>query len=206
MNEDLSNPAYWNSLYENRQTNWDLGDVSRPLKEYIDQLGNKDLAILIPGCGNGYEAAYLLQQGFTHITVVDISPVLTERLADKFKDYTPHPLTIITSDFFKLQGQFDLVLEQTFFCTLPPVRRPEYVQQMHALLKPGGKLAGVLFDRPFEDGPPFGGSKEEYKPLFEKVFQLKTLAPCYNSIKPRAGSEVFIIAVRNTREYEKRLA
>jgi len=194
MNDDLSNPAYWNGLYETHQTNWDIGDVSTPLKEYIDQLTRKDLAILIPGCGNSYEAEYLLQQGFTNITVVDISPLLTEKLAEKFKASIPHPLTIITSDFFDLEGQYDLIIEQTFFCALPPSRRNDYVHKMYSLLKPGGKLAGVLFNRAFAGGPPFGGNTEEYKPLFEQLFTLKTLAPCYNSIKPRMGTEVFLLA------------
>jgi len=194
MNDDLSNPTYWNDLYETRQTNWDIGYVSTPLKEYFDQLTRKDLAILIPGCGNSYEAAYLLQQGFTNITVVDISSLLTQKLAEKFQQYTPHPLTIINSDFFDLKGQYDLMVEQTFFCALPPDRREDYVKQAYNLLKPGGKLAGVLFNRSFEGGPPFGGSTEEYRPLFEKQFTIRTLAPCYNSIKPRAGAEVFLLA------------
>ncbi|WP_229688803.1 hypothetical protein [Puia dinghuensis] len=43
---------------------------------------------------------------------------------------------------------------------------------------------------------PFGGHKTEYKNLLEKRFTLKTLAPCYNSIKPRAGTELFFIAIR----------
>ncbi len=48
------------------KANWDIGYVHPPLlKEYIDQLTSKDIAILIPGCGHGYEAEYLLQQGFT---------------------------------------------------------------------------------------------------------------------------------------------
>jgi hypothetical protein len=34
--------------------------VSLPIKAYIDTLKDKDIAILIPGCGNTYEAAYLL--------------------------------------------------------------------------------------------------------------------------------------------------
>lgn len=194
MNDDLSNPAYWNELYETHQTNWDIGYVSTPLKEYFDQLTNKELAILIPGCGNSYEAEYLIEQGFTHITVVDISSLLTRDLTKKFKAAIPHPLTVINSDFFALEGQYDLIIEQTFFCALPPSRRSDYVQQTYHLLKPGGKLAGVLFNRSFEGGPPFGGSTEEYKPLFEGRFTLKTLAPCYNSIKPRAGAEVFLLA------------
>jgi hypothetical protein len=44
-----------------------------PIKNYIDTLKDKDIAILIPGCGNTYEAAYLLEQGFTNVTVIDIA-------------------------------------------------------------------------------------------------------------------------------------
>lgn len=197
MNDSLSNPGYWDDLYQHQQTNWDIGYASTPLKEYIDQLTNKDLAILIPGCGYGYEAQYLLQQGFTNLNLADISPLLTERLAAKFSNYLGHQLNIITGDFFALEGQYDLILEQTFFCALPPSRRKDYVQKMYDLLKPGGKLAGVLFNREFEGGPPFGGHIEEYKPLFEQKFTLRVLAPCYNSIKPRSGAEVFIIARKN---------
>jgi hypothetical protein len=42
---------------------------------------NKDIAILIPGCGNTYEAAYLLEQGFTNVTVIDIAPTLVKILS-----------------------------------------------------------------------------------------------------------------------------
>ncbi len=72
--------------------------------------------------------------------------------------------------------------------------REEYVVKMKALLKPGGKLVGVLFNRSFAGGPPFGGAHEEYINLFSKHFKHVQLAPCYNSIAPRMGSEVFLIA------------
>ena len=194
MNDLPLNAGYWDSLYQHQETAWDIGYVSPPIKEYVDQLTNKEVAILIPGCGNSYEAEYLLQQGFTNITLVDISPLLTERLAAKFSQHLGRQLNIITSDFFVLEGQYDLVIEQTFFCALPPSLRKNYVHKMHSLLKPGGKLVGVLFDRKFEDGPPFGGNANEYKDLFAQQFTLRTLAPCYNSIKPRMGAEVFLIA------------
>jgi hypothetical protein len=64
---------------------------------------------------------------------------------------------------------------------------------MHALLASGGTLAGVLFNRHFEGGPPFGGSIDEYAPLFSSIFKIKTLKSCHNSIIPRKGSEVFFI-------------
>lgn len=193
MNDWSLDANYWNNRYQHRQTGWDAGHVSTPLREYIDQLTNKHITLLIPGCGNSYEAAHLLQQGFNHITLIDIAPLLTQQLAAKFSTYLDDGLTIITGDFFAMEGQYDLILEQTFFCALDPSLRKEYVQQMHRLLKPGGKLAGVLFNRAFEGGPPFGGSIEEYKNLFTPLFNIQVLAPCYNSIKPRAGTEVFII-------------
>ena len=68
--------TYWNNQYVASETGWDLGEVSPPLKAYIDQLTNKNLRILIPGCGNTYEAEYLLQQEYTDITVIDIAPTL----------------------------------------------------------------------------------------------------------------------------------
>ena len=192
MQETPLNSEYWNHRYQQHETGWDIGQVSTPLKEYIDQLQHKDIAILIPGCGNSYEAAYLLQQGFTNVTVIDIAPLLVQQLLQKFSDYTGNQLTVIAGDFFRLQGQYDLILEQTFFCALEPSLRPQYAIKMKELLKPGGTLAGVLFNRDFEGGPPFGGNTGEYQQLFAPLFTIKTMAPCYNSIVPRAGAEVFI--------------
>jgi thiopurine S-methyltransferase len=50
-----------------------------------------------------------------------------------------------------------------------------------------------LFNRDFEGGPPFGGSMIEYQQIFQDVFTSVVIEPCYNSVKPREGSEVFII-------------
>lgn len=187
------NADYWSNRYNQDDTGWDIGYVSTPVKEYADQLTNKSLAILIPGCGNSYEAEYLLQHGFTNITLIDISPVLTKKLEEKFNTFNHKQLTIITGNFFDLKGKFDLIIEQTFFCALDPVLRKAYAEKMHELLKPGGKIAGVLFSKVFEGGPPYGGSKEEYVQLFADKFKIKTMESCYNSIAPRKNSEVFFI-------------
>lgn len=184
--------SYWSNLYEQNDTRWDIGNVSPPIKEYVDQLADKSVSILVPGCGNSYEAAYLLQQGFSNVTVIDISPVLTKKLEEKFNTYNHKQLTIITGNFFDLKGKFDLIIEQTFFCALEPSLRKAYADKMHELLKPGGRLVGVLFNRDFEGGPPFGGSKDEYEKLFGEKFHIKKMEACYNSIEPRMGSEVFI--------------
>ena len=66
--------SYWESQYEAKTTGWDLGKVSPPIQIYVDTVDDKNCSILIPGCGNSYETEYLLEQGFTNITVVDIAP------------------------------------------------------------------------------------------------------------------------------------
>jgi SAM-dependent methyltransferase len=186
---------YWNEQYIANTTGWDLGQVSPPLKAYIDQLTNKDLKILIPGCGNSYEAEYLLKMGFTNVNLIDIAPELVERLKSKFKS-DPH-INIILGDFFSHEGEYDLILEQTFFCALDPALRKRYVGQMKKLLKKDGKLAGLLFVKEFEKvGPPFGGSEQEYELLFKNDFELKVFDSCYNSFEKRAGSELFVLLVK----------
>jgi len=192
MVNKTSDKQYWDSLYQSNDTGWDIGYPSPALKEYIDQLTDKEQSILIPGCGNSYEAKYLLEKGFTNVTLIDISPLLTTSLENKFSRYLDKQLKIITGDFFNLVGQYDLILEQTFLSALDPSLRLNYANKMHELLRPGGTLAGVLFSCPFEGGPPFGGSKDEYEKLFQKKFEIKVLEPCYNSIERRAGNEVFI--------------
>jgi len=191
MNREL-NKEYWNNRYLQQQTGWDIGSVAPPLKEYIDQLINKNISILIPGCGNAYEAAYLLQQGFKNVTLVDIAPAATAAVEDKLSTYINNGLQIITGDFFDLKTTYDLILEQTFFCALDPTLRSAYVEKMVSLLNPDGKLVGLLFNRHFEGGPPFGGSKLEYQELFSPQFNIQMMDTAYNSIGPRAGTELFV--------------
>ena len=181
---------YWNKQYQSKTTGWDLGEVSPPLKNYIDTLKDKTIRVLIPGCGNTYEAEYLLLQGFSNITVIDIAPTLIENLKTKFK----HNLNIhiLLGDFFEHQSEYDLILEQTFFCALPPTMRQKYVWKMHQLLAEKGKIAGLLFNRTFESSPPFGGNQEEYELLFQRSFDFLKIEVCQNSATPRAGSELFI--------------
>lgn len=188
----INSEEFWTQRYENKETGWDLGQVSPPLKEYIDQLKNKDLKILIPGGGNSYEAEYLFKNGFKNVTVIDISPLPLQILKNRLPEFPRNQL--LQQDYFELQEKYDLILEQTFFCALPPSLRYEYVVKMHSLLNFNGKIAGLLFNREFEkDGPPFGGNEKEYQQLFQKYFQIEILENSYNSIDPRKGNELFFI-------------
>lgn len=182
---------YWNERWENEKTPWDMGSASPALMSYMSKVSDKDLSILIAGCGNAHEAEALLDMGFTNITLVDIASKLVEKLQVQFQNKIG--IKVILADFFELENSYDIILEQTFFCALNPEMRLKYAETAHKLLKDDGRLVGVLFNKNFETaGPPFGGSAEEYKTYFEPNFQIEKMENCYNSIPPRQGSELFI--------------
>lgn len=182
---------YWNSRYLNQQTGWDIGEASRPLVEFAKSISNKNIDVLIPGAGRAWEVGALLDLGIENVYVVDWAEEALKEVKHRCK---PLPEShLILSDFFKLDRNFDLVLEQTFFCALDPADRESYASKMFQLIRPGGYLAGVMFNFPLtEEGPPFGGSEEEYKNLFSPYFDIDIMEPCYNSIAPREGRELFV--------------
>tara|TARA_B100001758_G_C18062106_1_gene428702 strand:- start:64 stop:642 length:579 start_codon:yes stop_codon:yes gene_type:complete len=184
------NTAYWNSRYANNETGWDIGAPSKPLIHLFKQIKDKNLKILIPGCGNAYEANYLYQKGFRNVFIMDIAKEPLKTFKERNTNFTTEQ--VIHEDFFKHQGQYDIIVEQTFFCAIHPEMRQDYVKKCHELLKNKGKLIGVLFDREFEGGPPFGGNKNEYLQLFKTHFPKVEIQHCIHSIKPRAGSEIII--------------
>lgn len=187
---------FWDERWKTKDTGWDLNAASPPLKSYFDAMTCKNKSILIPGCGNAYEAEYLLQNGFKNITVIDISATLCNQILNKYAAYAGKELTIICGDFFKHTGNYDFIIEQTFFCALEKSRREEYVTKIHSLLNSTGKLAGLLFNKEFESSPPFGGSKDEYANLFSKKFAINKMEACTTSIQPRSGTELFFEFIR----------
>ena len=181
----------WNQRYLSKNTGWDIGYVSTPLKEYFDQLKNKDLRILMPGCGNSHEAEYLFSIGFQNVYVLDFSKKAINNFSSRVPGFPKDNL--LCEDFFNISGNYDLIIEQTFFCAINKSKRFEYVNKIHSLLNKNGRLVGLLFNGPMnDDHPPFGGSIAEYKKLFSSLFDLKIIQSSKNSISSRNGKELFI--------------
>lgn len=182
---------YWTERYQNEEIGWDIGYPSTPIKQYMDYLSDKSIKILIPGAGNSYEAEYIYNQGFKNLYVCDLSVLPLQNLKNRIPTIPEDHL--IHGNFFELEGSYDLIIEQTFFCALDPSLREDYAKKMIQLLSNTGRLVGVMFGINFEKtGPPFGGNIREYQELFSEHFDIHTMETCYNSIPPRADAELFI--------------
>lgn len=191
------NRDFWNERWLENDTQWDLGYPAPAIVDFVSGITDKTVRILIPGCGNAYEAEYLHNNGFANVFVVDYAAEALRRFSERVPSFPKDHL--LTSDFFQLNaGKFDLVIEQTFFCAIDPSLRKNYRDKMYELLNENGVLAGLLFtDTPNDGGPPFGGTKAEYEILFSERFTIRVMQPCLNSIKPRAGRELWFEIVRN---------
>lgn len=192
---NIQDPKYWNDHYVERNTPWDIGGPSPALVDYCrNNVDHRDASILIPGGGRAYEMSELRKLGFENVYLCDWS----EMAIEEAKRHNPgvDDKYFLLTDFFKIEQPFDLILEQTFFCALPPERRQDYVKKAHDMLKSrNGTLAGLLFDVCFDhEGPPFGGSKKEYIDLFSGLFEIESIEWSEKSIEPRKGTERFLIA------------
>lgn len=195
---ELLNEEYWDDRYQSGETGWDIGYANPAIVEYFSD-EDKDLKILIPGCGNAYEGEELFKQGFHNLTLLDYAASSKGNFLNRVPEFSADQFLV--GNFFDLNKteQFDVIVEQTFFCALNPGLRSEYVTKMKSLLKPGGKLIGVLFNIPlFEDHPPFGGNKEEYEQLFSPHFEIKQLVPSVKSIPARRENELFIEFIKKS--------
>ena len=180
---------YWNNRYLDKSHRWDIGYPSPAITAYFDGVLDKDAKILIPGCGSAYEGEYLISKGFTNVTLLDVS----EETKNSFLKRVPNFDNFIVGDFFKLESQYDYIIEQTFFCAINPNLRKEYVKKMSELLSTNGKLVGLMFHAElYSEHPPFGGYKEEYEALFEPHFNTVKMEITAESIKEREGRELFI--------------
>ena len=91
MTTDL-NADFWNTRYLKNDFGWDVGEISEPLKAYIDQLNDAGLQILIPGAGNAYEAEYLLKKGFKHVYVCDLAEEALKNLKQRCPEFPSNQL------------------------------------------------------------------------------------------------------------------
>lgn len=194
---NVNHPEYWDHIYRNEQPRWDLGEATPVFENWLKNRKTQDTGrIAILGCGNGHDALLFAENGFD-VTAIDFADepltLLKKNIPDQQKN-----ISLLHADIFDLPGRyseyFDFVLEYTCYCAIDPVRRNEYVEAVHRMLRPSGQLIGLFFPtdgRP--GGPPFAIRYEEIDEKFMKVFSVVHDEMPRDSVPKRSGKERFVI-------------
>ncbi|MCM4160683.1 class I SAM-dependent methyltransferase [Antarcticibacterium flavum] len=146
---------HWEKIYKTK----DLKEVSwyqekpRPSLNYIQSLElDKDAAIIDVGGGDSFLADHLLAEGYSNITVLDISEEAINR-AKKRLGKKAGKITWITADAgdLKLKESYDLWHDRAAFHFLTAEEKIEnYLKSMKAHVKKGGYVILGTFS---EKGP-----------------------------------------------------
>lgn len=172
---DSRHPEFWDERYRAGRLPWDLGGVPDDLVAALAAEFREPGRVLIPGCGSGYEVRSFAAAGW-EVWAIDFAPAAVARARGVLG---PLGDRVQIGDFFAapLPGPFDVVYERTFLCSLSPARWPEYAERVAALLRPGGRLAGVFFYGEDPEPPPHPLSPVAADRLFGSRFRRRTDRP-----------------------------
>lgn len=185
----------WNDHYLQNEFPWDLGEPSPIFVKYFENINCKNLKAIVPGAGRGNDAIFLAQKGL-QVTVLEISEKALEILKERAEELDLK-INLVCGDVtdFIFEEKFDFWVEHTCFCAIHPTERESYLKTASQNLKPNGIFIGALMSFPLtEEGPPFGGSKEEYFEKFGKYFEILKLENNKHFVESRKGKEFFMLA------------
>ncbi|MDB5763780.1 MAG: SAM-dependent methyltransferase [Herminiimonas sp.] len=183
---DPSAPAFWTERFERNFMPWDRGGVPAALEQFVAAAPGPMVA-LIPGCGIGYEVAYLSEAGWD-VTAIDFSPAA---VAAAQAALGPWAGRVLEADFFTFvpQKPIEMIYERAFLCALPRRKWERVVQRWAELLPVDGLLAGFFFFDAALKGPPFGADRDELQALLRPYFVLTDNQAVNDSIAVFKGRE-----------------
>ncbi len=183
---------------------WNMETPPQALVELVASKKVKPGKTIDLGCGAGNYAIYLAGQGFA-VTGVDSSPAAIKIARENAKRKGVKCTFIVAdvlADLAEVKGKFDFAYDWELLHHVFPEQRKKYSENVHRLLKPGGKYLSVCFSG---EDPQFGGSgkyrktslgtllyfssEQEMRLLFESCFniaELKTIEVAGKSVIHRA--------------------
>jgi hypothetical protein len=190
---DPGEASFWDERFAHGFTPWDQAGVQPQFEAFA--AAHADLAVLIPGCGNAWEARWLAERGRT-VRAIDFAP---NAVANARAALGSHADVVEQADFFAYAPPFapGWVFERAFLCALPPAQRTRYAQRLAALLAPGALLAGYFFIGEPQKGPPFPMLRDTLDALLTPYFTLIDDQPATNSLPVFAGRERWMVWRRN---------
>ncbi len=179
-------PDFWCQRFGEGVTPWDAGRVPADFAAFVARQP-APLTTLIPGCGSGWEAACLAENGWP-VTALDFSPVAVAKARAVLGTAA---VDLVCADFFTFEPAQPLALiyERAFLCALPRKLWDDWGRRVAELLPAGGLLAGYFFVCDQVKGPPFGILPEQLAALLQPAFECIEDTAVNDSIPVFSGRE-----------------
>jgi cyclopropane fatty-acyl-phospholipid synthase-like methyltransferase len=124
---------------------WDIG---RPQKEFVELVRRGEItgSVLDIGCGTGEHALFFAGEGH-EVWGVDSAPLAIQKAKEKAaaRGIPVHFLVLDALDLSGLNRKFDTATDSGLFHTLSDEDRPLFVDNLAAVLSPGGKYFMLCF-------------------------------------------------------------
>jgi SAM-dependent methyltransferase len=193
---DIEKSKFWTDIYQTEANpGWNLNQPAEAFKDMLPRLKLPKSRILVLGAGEGHDAAFFAQAGHV-VTAVDFSKEAIKRGKEKYAGLTN--LHFEEMNIFHIPPEwnhsFDIVVEHTCFCAIPPDQRNELVRLWRRMLHEEGQLMGVFFAMEKRSGPPYGGTEWELRKRLQNYFQFLFWGRWRQSLPQREGRELFVLA------------
>jgi len=195
MTETDPRLGFWTDRWTSDKIGWHKDDVHHLLLKYTPRIvSNTDepVKVLVPLCGKTVDLAYLANhEGVSEVYGVDGVRKALEEFSDEhsdlnltwedtdtaFEKLTSPKLKLLKGDFFALgdddtSGKVDIVWDRASMVAINPELRAQYVQTLLNIVKPGGAILLVAFDRregtdeAKASGPPFSVPESEVQKYY----------------------------------------
>jgi cyclopropane fatty-acyl-phospholipid synthase-like methyltransferase len=124
---------------------WDIG---RPQKEFVELARKGEItgAVLDIGCGTGEHALFFAAEGH-EVWGIDSAPLAIQKAKEKAakRGLQVHFLVMDALNLSRLNRKFDTATDSGLFHTLSDEDRPVFVDNLAAILSPGGKYFMLCF-------------------------------------------------------------
>ncbi|XP_045213380.2 EEF1A lysine methyltransferase 4-like [Mercenaria mercenaria] len=160
-NADYREQDYWDTRYQTEEK-YDWFSAYSSFRNLLKNDIKSEDKILMLGCGNSTLSEEMYKDGFKHITNIDFSPVVIQKMADKHSDL--QEMSWLVMDICDLRFEpcsYDIVLEKGTLDALMVHEKDPWdtsvetlqkidsiLQQVTSILKPGGKFISITFAQP----------------------------------------------------------
>ncbi|MHA7683476.1 methyltransferase domain-containing protein [Cupriavidus sp. PET2-C1] len=195
---------FWQARFESGQTPWEREAASPQLQAWLAQgVVQAGERVVVPGCGGGWEVAALAAHG-ARVSGIDYAPGALARTSARL---APRGLQAELEEADVLHWQpatpVDAVYEQTCLCALHPDHWTRYAAQLHAWLRPGGRLLALFMQMRRDsagqgvvEGPPYHCDINAMRALFPAQ-QWQWPKPPFDAVAHPGGAfELAVVLVR----------